>query len=89
MAEGITALTEEDRSVSHKAWCYQFGLLLKRNFLNQYRLPQTSTVKLLVVIITALFTIILYYNIEDNLQGVQNRNGALFFITLNMALLAI
>mmetsp|Transcript_19658 Transcript_19658/g.18733 ORF Transcript_19658/g.18733 Transcript_19658/m.18733 type:complete len:216 (+) Transcript_19658:629-1276(+) len=43
----------------------------------------------MVVIVTALFTVILYYNIDDTLQGVQNRNGALFFITLNIALLAI
>lgn len=46
------------------AWFYQLGLLMKRNFLNTLRLPQTSYVKLIVTIITAVFTIILFQNID-------------------------
>lgn len=64
---------------------YQLGLLIKRNFLNLIRLPQTSYVKLIVTIITAAFTIILFSNIDESLQGVQNRNGALFFITMTIS----
>jgi ABC-type multidrug transport system permease subunit len=78
-------LTDADRDEINVPWCYQFGLLLKRNFLNTIRLPQTSYVKLAVVVVTALFTVILFYNVDDNLQGVQNRNGALFFITMTIA----
>lgn len=67
------------------SWIYQFGLLLKRNFLNIIRLPQTSYVKLIVTIITAIFTIILFQNVDETLQGVQNRNGALFFICMSVS----
>ena len=49
------------------------------------RLPQTSYVKLIVTIITALFTIILFQNCDGTIQGVQNRNGALFFMTMTIA----
>jgi ABC-type multidrug transport system permease subunit len=59
--------------------------LIKRNFLNTVRLPQTSYVKLIVTVVTALFTIILFQNCGGDLAGVQNRNGALFFITMTIA----
>lgn len=58
---------------------------MKRNFLNTLRLPQTSYVKLIVTIITAIFTIILFQNCDGTIQGVQNRNGALFFMTMTIA----
>lgn len=67
------------------SWWYQLGLLLRRNFLNTVRLPQTSYVKLIVTIITAIFTIILFQNCDGTIQGVQNRNGALFFMTMTIA----
>jgi hypothetical protein len=40
---------------------YQFGLLASRNFLNLLRLPQTSYVKLLTTILTALFAVLLFW----------------------------
>jgi ATP-binding cassette subfamily G (WHITE) protein 1 len=42
-------------------------------------------VKLIVTVVTALFTIILFQNLDGTLQGVQNRNGALFFITMTIS----
>jgi ABC-type multidrug transport system permease subunit len=57
--------------------------------LNTIRLPQTSYVKLIVTVITAIFTIILFQNCDGTLQGVQNRNGALFFMTMTVAFNAI
>jgi hypothetical protein len=57
--------------------------------MNTLRLPQTSYVKLIVTIVTALFTIVLFQNCDGTLQGVQNRNGALFFMTMTVAFNAI
>lgn len=48
-------------------WFYQFGLLSKRNFLNTLRLPQTSYVKLFVTVFTALFCIVLFYDVGGDL----------------------
>jgi hypothetical protein len=60
MSPQVSKITDEDVSNQQVGWCYQLGLLIKRNFLNTIRLPQTSYVKLIVTIITAVFTIILF-----------------------------
>lgn len=65
-----TPLSDQDRQDTQTSWCYQLGLLLKRNFLNIIRLPQTSYVKLLVTVVTAIFTIILFSNIDGTPQGI-------------------
>lgn len=76
-------------SQSASSWCYQFGLLARRNFLNLLRLPQTSYVKLIVTLLTAGFCIILFARVGQDLAGVQNRNGSLFFITMVLSFNAI
>jgi ABC-type multidrug transport system permease subunit len=81
----VLPIRNEDIALSEVSWWYQLSLLLKRNFLNTIRLPQTSYVKLIVTIITAIFTIILFQNCDGTIQGVQNRNGALFFMTMTIA----
>ncbi len=63
--------------------------MINRNFLNIIRLPQTSYVKIVVTVITAIFTIILFQGIDGSLAGVQNRNGALFFMCMTIAFNAI
>lgn len=85
MSNQVSKITHEDIYQEQVSWFYQLGLLLRRNFLNTVRLPQTSYVKLIVTIITALFTIILFQNCDGTIQGVQNRNGALFFMTMSIA----
>ena len=74
---------------SYSSWCYQFKLLSQRNFLNQVRLPQTSYVKFIVTCLTAGFCIILFFQVTPDSAGVQNRNGALFFICMVMSFNAI
>jgi len=85
----ITQAEQERINSSNSSWCYQFRLLAQRNFLNIMRLPQTSYVKLIVTILTALFCVILFMNVGEDIAGVQNRNGALFFITMTMSFNAI
>lgn len=53
------------------------------------RLPQTSYVKFIVTCLTAAFCIVLFYDVQGDKAGVQNRNGALFFITMTMSFNAI
>lgn len=38
---------------------------------------------------TAAFCIVLFYNVQGDTAGVQNRNGALFFIVMTMSFNAI
>lgn len=39
--------------------------------------------------LTAGFAILLFYHVGDDVAGVQNRNGALFFVTMTMSFNAI
>ena len=66
----VQPINESDVFAGQAGWCFQLGLLLRRNFLNTLRLPQTSYVKLIVTIITAVFTIILFQNCDGTIQGV-------------------
>jgi len=63
----VKPITNQDVQQNDVAWFYQLGLLLRRNFLNTIRLPQTSYVKLIVTIITAIFTIILFQNCDGTI----------------------
>ena len=45
--------------------------------------------KFLVMFMTSAFTIILFRKLGDDITGVQNRNGSLFFVTLVLGFLAI
>ena len=78
-----------NRASQEAGWFYQFRLLAARNFLNIMRLPQTSYVKFIVTCLTAGFCIVLFYDVGQDQAGVQNRNGALFFITMTMSFNAI
>lgn len=50
-----------DFATNTAPWCYQFNLLAKRNFLNLVRLPQTSYVKLVTTLVTAIFAALLFW----------------------------
>lgn len=81
---------EDSREVAnYTGFCYQFNLLAARNFANIVRLPQTSYVKLLTTVLTASFASLLFWNTKQTKAGVQNVQGALFFITMNISFNAI
>ena len=45
--------------------------------------------KLLTTILTALFAILLFFNTSKDEQGIQNVQGSLFFVTMNISFNAI
>jgi ABC-type multidrug transport system permease subunit len=57
--------------------------------MNLLRLPQTSYVKLLTTVLTACFAVLLFWQVEPTKAGVQDIQGALFFITMNISFNAI
>lgn len=85
----VKPLSEGDMSGALQSWGYQFGLIAKRNLLNQYRLPNTSYIKIIVTIAQALLVILLYHDAGYDNAGIQNRKGALFFIVMTTAFSAI
>ena len=91
IAPGVTELDlgAPGTNKTQTGFCYQFGLLSRRNFLNLLRLPQTSYVKFVTTCLTAVFAILLFYNTDQTEPGLQNIKGSLFFITMNIAFNAI
>ena len=57
--------------------------------MNLLRLPQTSYVKLLTTCLTAVFAILLFFNTQPDKAGIQNIQGSLFFICMNISFNAI
>lgn len=86
----VTPLTGNEVDITvQTSFFFQFNLLARRNFLNLLRLPQTSYVKLLTTCMTAIFAVLLFYDSGFDEAGIQNKQGALFFITMNISFNAI
>ncbi|XP_058266442.1 broad substrate specificity ATP-binding cassette transporter ABCG2 isoform X1 [Hemibagrus wyckioides] len=62
---------------------HQFKWVLKRTFLNLMLNPQTSFAQVGVTLFLALIVGAIFFNVPNNTSGIQNRMGALFFITTN------
>uniref|UniRef100_UPI00358EFC6B broad substrate specificity ATP-binding cassette transporter ABCG2 n=1 Tax=Myxine glutinosa TaxID=7769 RepID=UPI00358EFC6B len=61
----------------------QMSCLLKRTFLNLVRSPQASIAQLLVTLILGLIVGAIFFGVSDDAGGIQNRVGAMFFLTTN------
>ncbi|XP_061664531.1 broad substrate specificity ATP-binding cassette transporter ABCG2 [Syngnathoides biaculeatus] len=61
----------------------QFRWVLKRTFRNLLLNPQTSVAQVAVTLFLALVVGAIFFNVQDDQSGIQNRFGALFFITVN------
>uniref|UniRef100_A0A3Q3MNJ4 Broad substrate specificity ATP-binding cassette transporter ABCG2 n=1 Tax=Mastacembelus armatus TaxID=205130 RepID=A0A3Q3MNJ4_9TELE len=62
---------------------HQLCWVLKRTFQNLMLNPQTSVAQLGVNIFLALIVGAIFFGVKDDQSGIQNRMGALFFITTN------
>ncbi|XP_072318460.1 broad substrate specificity ATP-binding cassette transporter ABCG2d [Eucyclogobius newberryi] len=62
---------------------HQLHWVLKRTFQNLLLNPQTSVAQLTVHIFLALIVGAIFYSVKNDQSGIQNRMGALFFITTN------
>ncbi|XP_071234559.1 broad substrate specificity ATP-binding cassette transporter ABCG2-like [Salvelinus alpinus] len=61
----------------------QFRWVLKRTFTNLILNPQTSFAQIGVTIFLALIVGAIFFGVKNDQSGLQNRMGALFFITTN------
>ncbi|KAI4884478.1 hypothetical protein NFI96_014100 [Prochilodus magdalenae] len=74
----------KSRTITYNSgFCHQFKWVLKRTFRNLMLNPQTSVAQLAVTIFLALIVGAIFFNVKDDQSGIQNRFGALFFITTN------
>ncbi|XP_066534416.1 broad substrate specificity ATP-binding cassette transporter ABCG2d isoform X2 [Hoplias malabaricus] len=74
----------KSRTITYNSgFCHQFKWVLKRTFRNLMLNPQTSVAQVIVTIFLALIVGAIFFKVQDNRSGIQNRFGALFFITTN------
>ncbi|KAM3622955.1 uncharacterized protein V6R79_005337 [Siganus canaliculatus] len=67
----------------NSSFLHQLRWVLKRTFQNLMLNPQTSVAQLGVNIFLALIVGAIFFGVKDDQSGIQNRMGALFFITTN------
>lgn len=74
----------KSRTITYSTpFCHQFNWVLKRTFKNLMLNPQTSFAQIGVTIFLALIVGVIFFGVGENSSGIQNRIGALFFITTN------
>lgn len=72
------------RTVTYNSpFFHQLKWVLQRTFRNLMLNPQTSVAQLGVTIFLALIVGAIFFGVKDDQSGIQNRFGALFFITTN------
>ncbi|XP_062411432.1 broad substrate specificity ATP-binding cassette transporter ABCG2d [Sardina pilchardus] len=72
------------RTVTYNSsFFHQLKWVLKRTFRNLMLNPQTSVAQLGVTIFLALIVGAIFFGVKDDQGGIQNRFGAMFFITTN------
>ncbi|XP_073679146.1 broad substrate specificity ATP-binding cassette transporter ABCG2-like [Garra rufa] len=74
----------KSRTITYStSFFHQFKWVLKRTFRNLMLNPQTSFAQIGVMIFLALVVGAIFFGVKENASGIQNRMGALFFITTN------
>ena len=63
---------------------FEFKCLLKRSFLNSTRAPVMTKVKLMSVTLVIILIDLIFWDLGEDIQSVQDRNGVLFFICVNL-----
>ncbi|XP_029949983.1 broad substrate specificity ATP-binding cassette transporter ABCG2d [Salarias fasciatus] len=67
----------------NSSFFHQLQWVLKRTFQNLMLSPQISVAQVTVHIFLALIVGAIFFGVKDDQSGIQNRMGALFFITTN------
>uniref|UniRef100_A0A3P8YG95 Broad substrate specificity ATP-binding cassette transporter ABCG2 n=1 Tax=Esox lucius TaxID=8010 RepID=A0A3P8YG95_ESOLU len=67
----------------NSSFFHQLNWVLGRTFRNLALNPQTSVAQLGVTVFLALIVGAIFFRVKDDQSGIQNRMGALFFITTN------
>lgn len=79
-----TTTSHRSRTITYNtSFLTQFRWVLKRTFRNLMLNPQTSVAQVAVTLFLALVVGAIFFNVQEDQSGVQNRFGALFFVTVN------
>ncbi|XP_072315166.1 broad substrate specificity ATP-binding cassette transporter ABCG2 [Eucyclogobius newberryi] len=79
-----TSPSVRSRTITYNTGFFtQFRWVLQRTFKNLVLNPQTSIAQVAVTLFLALVVGALFFGVQNDQSGIQNRFGALFFITVN------
>ncbi|XP_051866225.1 broad substrate specificity ATP-binding cassette transporter ABCG2-like [Pristis pectinata] len=68
---------------------HQLKWVTKRSYKNLLRNPQASIAQVMVSVMLGLIVGALFFGVENNMAGIQNRVGAMFFLTTNQCFTSI
>ncbi|XP_069028317.1 broad substrate specificity ATP-binding cassette transporter ABCG2-like [Embiotoca jacksoni] len=78
------AASAASRTITYStSFMTQFKWVLKRTFRNLMLNPQTSIAQVAVTAFLAVVVGAIFFDVKEDQSGIQNRVGALFFITVN------
>jgi len=72
-----------EKNLHGSGFCKGFAALAKRSLLNLKRNPLTLRLRLVMVLIFSFIACSIFWNMQYDQKGVQNRAGFLFFFTVN------
>ncbi|XP_053199624.1 broad substrate specificity ATP-binding cassette transporter ABCG2-like [Scomber japonicus] len=79
-----TTTSSRSRTITYNTgFLTQFRWVLKRTFRNLMLNPQTSVAQIIVTAFLALVVGAIFFDVQNDPSGMQNRFGALFFICVN------
>ncbi|XP_023580867.1 broad substrate specificity ATP-binding cassette transporter ABCG2 [Trichechus manatus latirostris] len=87
--DGLFGVQKKKKSSAFKeityatSFCHQLRWITRRSFKNLLGNPQASIAQLIITAILALIIGAIFYGIENDQTGIQNRAGVLFFLTTN------
>ncbi|XP_008314619.2 ATP-binding cassette sub-family G member 2 [Cynoglossus semilaevis] len=87
--EFISCLKSHSRSPYNSSFCQQLNSVLKRTFKNILINPQSFVSEVTISILLALIVGAIFFGVKDDQSGIQNRMGAIFFITTNQCFATI
>ena len=70
-------------------WTTEFRVLVKRAFLNYSRNPRLAKISVVQSIVQALIAGAVFFGTDDDQNGIRDREGALFFLTLSNSFAAM
>uniref|UniRef100_A0A5S6MTA5 Putative nucleotidyltransferase MAB21L1 n=1 Tax=Xenopus tropicalis TaxID=8364 RepID=A0A5S6MTA5_XENTR len=65
------------------SFLHQLKWVCKRSFKNLLRNPQASIAQVMVTLVLALIVGAIFFGVKEDVSGIQNRVGSLFFVTTN------
>ena len=68
---------------AHAAWHVQFGVLLQRAVNDVKRNPMAGKAVVAQAVVFGVIIALIWFDVADDQNGVQDRSGALFFMTAN------